>query len=252
MLRPDLLQENEDRDASVLHLLKRPDAAYESDEALILLQRYNCEQGLVYLYQKLHMQAMLLQQYYQMGRRAEALELCQQNGKEEPELWEQLLQLMSEAPQVDESELRTQLAAVEASGRVPLLRIVQILSENPQIPSSLLKELVLKQLRVEKSIADADAAKQAELQTSVDAIRKELATLENNAFAFAQTRCVACGLGLEQPIVHFLCGHSFHKACVDLEKGICPRCGEKKEQKCELSEEGFAEQVVSSGTDKRR
>lgn len=84
-LRPDLLQENEDRDAAVLHLLKRPDAAYESDEALILLQRYHCEQGLVYLFQKLHMQAMLLQQYYHMGRRAEALALCQQNGKEEPE-----------------------------------------------------------------------------------------------------------------------------------------------------------------------
>lgn len=251
-LRPDLLQENEDRDAAVLHLLKRPDAAYESDEALILLQRYHCEQGLVYLYQKLHMQAMLLQQYYHMGRRAEALALCQQNGKEEPELWELLLQQMSEASEVDELELRTQLAAVEASGRVPLLRIIQILSENPRIPFSLLKELVVKQLRVEKSIADADAAKQEELQTSVDALRKELATLENHAFAFGQTRCVACGLGLEQPVVHFLCGHSFHKACVDLEKGVCPRCGEKKEEKCSLSEEGFADQVGVSGSDKGR
>lgn len=159
---------------------------------------------------------------------------------------------MSEASEVDELELRTQLAAVEASGRVPLLRIIQILSENPRIPSSLLKELVVKQLRVEKSIADADAAKQEELQTSVDALRKELATLENHAFAFGQTRCVACGLGLEQPSFTSSVGTASIRRVWTWRKGVCPRCGEKKEEKCSLSEEGFADQVGVSGSDKGR
>lgn len=44
-----------------------------------------------------------------------------------------------------------------------------------------------------------------------------------------QTRCVACGLALERPAVYFRCGHCFHKACVDLAKRACPKCGESAE-----------------------
>lgn len=243
MLRTDLLAENEDRDTSVLELLQRPDAAYEIDEALVLLQRYDCEQGLVYLYQKLHMQAMLLQQYYHMGQHTEALQLCQKCGKEDPALWELLLQLIGESEEIDEKEVCEILDTVERSGQVPLLRIVQLLCDNTKIPVGVIKELVIKQLRMEKSIREADETKQHHVAEMVETCEKEIQQIQENGFRFKQTRCVACGLNLELPAVHFLCGHSFHKACVDMEKGVCPRCGENDQIQKPLDNESFQKMV---------
>ena len=250
MLRSDLLAENEDRDSAVLQLLQRPDATYEIDEALVLLQRYDCEQGLVYLYQKLHMQAMLLQQYYHMGQHAEALRLCQQGGTEGADLWELLLQLIGESEEIDEKEVREMLDAVERSGQVPLLRIVQLLCDNEKIPVDVIKGLVIKQLQREKSIREADELKQHQVAEVVEAREKEIHQIQENGFRFKQTRCVACGLNLELPVVHFLCGHSFHKACVDMEKGVCPRCGESKELQRSMDNDTFEKMVDIMTMDK--
>ena len=243
MLRSDLLAENEDRDSAVLQLLQRPDATYEIDEALVLLQRYDCEQGLVYLYQKLHMQAMLLQQYYHMGQHAEALRLCQQDGAEDADLWELLLQLIGESEEIDEKEVREILEAVERSGQVPLLRIVQLLCDNEKIPVDVIRELVIKQLQRETSIREADELKQHQVAEIVVAREKEIQQIQENGFRFKQTRCVACGLNLELPVVHFLCGHSFHKACVDMEKGVCPRCGESEQVQRSMDNNTFEKMV---------
>lgn len=60
-------------------------------------------------------------------------------------------------------------------------------------------------------------------------MESELSRLQNHAFALKQTRCVACGLALERPVVYFRCGHCFHKACVDLSRRSCPKCEDKAE-----------------------
>src|SRR5690606_1980069 len=37
------------------------------------------------------------------------------------------------------------------------------------------------------------------------------------------TRCVACGIALDLPSVHFLCMHSYHQRCLGDDRE-CPRC----------------------------
>ena len=225
-LRPDLLSEDEQarRDDLVLALLKRPEAKYEMDEVLVLLQRYQCEVGLVFVYERLHMQAMLLHQYYEMGEHAQALELCKLHGKADPSLWEHLLKLVGEATEVNEAEVQEIITAVDRSNQLPLLRIVQLLGGNDQIPAGLLKELVKKQLRMERSIRETDERKKVQLEEQLATSERQYEDLRTHGFAFRQSRCVACGLSLEQPVVHFFCGHSYHKACLDMQVKGCPRC----------------------------
>lgn len=74
--------------------------------------------------------------------------------------------------------------------------------------------------------------------------KQRLNTYQEHAFCFKQTRCIGCGLPLELPAVHFLCGHSYHKACVDLELGHCPKCEVTKTVKTKVNEEVVLKEVV--------
>ena len=247
-LRPDLLteEENAQRDQTVLELLKRPEAKYEMDEALVLLQRYHCEAGLVYVYERLHMQSMLLQQYYGMGEHGKALELCKLHGKADPSLWEYLLRMVGESKEVEEAEMEEVILAVDRSNQLPLLRVIQLLGDNAKIPGELIKDLVKKQLRLERSIREVDERKQVQLEEQIATSESKYVDLQTHGFAFHQTRCVACGLSLEQPVVHFFCGHSFHKACLDLQKETCPRCEVQHEEREKRIDDGSFMNLVSA------
>lgn len=60
--------------------------------------------------------------------------------------------------------------------------------------------------------------------------RHQLDELMQNATTFKATRCNSCGYALEQPMVHFLCQHSFHQRCLNVPEGQslesidCPNC----------------------------
>lgn len=72
---------------------------------------------------------------------------------------------------------------------------------------------------------EQDLEKKTALEAEGKALVEQIATLRESTFVFRQTRCVACGLPLELPVTHFLCGHSFHKNCVAVDAMGCPKCG---------------------------
>ena len=59
-----------------------------------------------------------------------------------------------------------------------------------------------------------------------------------------QTRCIGCGLSLELPTVHFLCGHSYHKACISNDNNHCPKCEIVKEEKTMIDEASLLSDVI--------
>lgn len=60
--------------------------------------------------------------------------------------------------------------------------------------------------------------------------RANLAELTTKPTTFKATRCSSCGYALDQPMVHFLCQHSFHQRCLNIAEGSsvetveCPSC----------------------------
>lgn len=146
--------ESENYSTNIMALLTNPAACYDNDEALILLQNSHCDEGLVFIYKKLHLNTILLKLYIDLKRYDEALQLCKDQGKADPSIWVALLTYLMKG-EVSEEVLKRMVNAVELSGVVSLFEIIQILAENPTVPSQFVKELVEKQLRREKSIRDS-------------------------------------------------------------------------------------------------
>ena len=105
LLRSDLAP-GESREAlteKVMALLRDPKAKYDPDEALFLLQRGKCEEGLLFVCLKLRLSGMLVRLYFEAGQREEARKLCEEEKGEEA-LWELLLQLYAESEDYAEEE----------------------------------------------------------------------------------------------------------------------------------------------------
>lgn len=58
-------------------------------------------------------------------------------------------------------------------------------------------------------------------------LREEINELVSGARLFQAAKCSNCNLPLELPVVHFVCGHSYHKACLAGDGDGCPRCAYK-------------------------
>ena len=58
-------------------------------------------------------------------------------------------------------------------------------------------------------------------------VNESISHYQNHSFSFKQTRCIGCGLPLELPVVHYVCGHSYHKGCLVDPSNGCSRCAYK-------------------------
>ena len=63
--------------------------------------------------------------------------------------------------------------------------------------------------------------------TSNQGLKREIDDVLNGARLFQATKWSNCNLPLELPVVHYVCGHSYHKACVTGERDGCSRCAYK-------------------------
>ena len=83
---------------------------------------------------------------------------------------------------------------------------------------------------------EQDIKKQEKIQQQMNQVNESISHYQNHSFSFKQTRCIGCGLPLELPVVHFLCGHSYHKACINMEEPHCPKCEVTKKEKVKVDE----------------
>jgi len=63
-------------------------------------------------------------------------------------------------------------------------------------------------------------------KTETEKKKAEIEDLGSKPSVFQSQRCLACGLQLELPTVHFLCKHSFHQRCLNNvdDNPECPTC----------------------------
>eukprot|EP00764_Aduncisulcus_paluster_P011255 gnl/Carplike_NY0171/4224_a5719_204.p1 GENE.gnl/Carplike_NY0171/4224_a5719_204~~gnl/Carplike_NY0171/4224_a5719_204.p1 ORF type:complete len:516 (+),score=146.62 gnl/Carplike_NY0171/4224_a5719_204:232-1548(+) len=75
-----------------------------------------------------------------------------------------------------------------------------------------------------------------ELESSVFSKEKEIDSLKTRPKNFSASMCSMCGDRLSLPVVHFFCGHSFHKRCAPLD-GKCVICEDKFRTAAKLKRE---------------
>ena len=135
------------RRSSVMSILTDPRAAYDEEEALILVQTYNSAEGQVYLYKKLGMYSLLLQHYLQHNDPRNCIAVCKTFGEQSNDLWLQLLTMLAQQSELNLALIREILDYIEKTNVVPLLTALQIVSQNDNIQLGMVKQFIIRHVR---------------------------------------------------------------------------------------------------------
>jgi hypothetical protein len=219
----------------VMKILKDPSARYDGDHALVLVQQYHFEPGMMYLYEKKKMYHMLVQRHMDSGNHQAILMACRKYGQRDTNLWVQVLTYLTSSygtspkkskrgkdssgsgnsPQQCARHIQQVLQL--GSAYLPPLLVLSILSKNRSLPVSIVHEYLVKHLRAEQQEIRDDAADIVEKRVRIDQIRSKMHTLATSAQVFQHsTDQLIPNQPLNLPVIHFMSGNSYNLENVDI------------------------------------
>lgn len=92
------------------------------------------------------------------------------------------------------------------AGALPPLTVLSVLSECPHLPFSLCRDFLVRRLSGEAEVAAEEGRVLTELRQDTELLQGEIKRLETQPVVFQSRTCKLCGLELDLPSVHFLCG----------------------------------------------
>ncbi|XP_064382449.1 vacuolar protein sorting-associated protein 11 homolog [Halichondria panicea] len=212
------------KEMRALELLKRPEASYDLDHALVLAQMHDFKDGILYLYEKALLFQQILQYHMEHNDYDQVMDTCKRHGRQDPNLWVQALSYFASVEKCKDF-IAEVLHHIEANHLMPPLMVVQTLADSQYATLNDIKPYILKHLQeVNDQIAkDEQLVKQYRDDTTK--MRDQIKELQTSAKIFQVMKCHYCRRGLALPALHFLCGHSFHQGCLDDEfDNECPTC----------------------------
>lgn len=141
--------------SQVMDILTNPQANYDEEEALVLVQTYNCNEGQLFLYKKMKMYNMLLEYYVVQNDSQNAIALCKQYDSKDNNLWVQLLTVLAQAKEVNLTLIHEILDYVDKTQVLPLLYALQILSQNENIKLEMLRKYIVHHIQKLKGLTSA-------------------------------------------------------------------------------------------------
>ena len=136
----------------VMKTLTQPEAQYDKEEALVLVQSYEHQEGQLFLYKEMGMYSLLLQHYLAMKDFPAIVSLCQEMQSGADNLWIELLMVIARAETVDLPLLQQILNYIERNQVLPILYALQILSQNERITVSMVQQFITRSLQKERGI----------------------------------------------------------------------------------------------------
>lgn len=136
----------------VMKTLTQPEAQYDKEEALVLVQSYEHQEGQLFLYKEMGMYSLLLQHYLAMKDFPAIVSLCQEMQSGADNLWIELLMVIARAETVDLPLLQQILNYIERNQVLPILYALQILSQNERVTVSMVQQFITRSLQKERGI----------------------------------------------------------------------------------------------------
>ena len=137
---------------SVMRLLTNPKVKYDQDHALILCQILDVPQAIKYLYEKLHMHHMLMEQFMQANASESVMDEVRKHGHQDANMCLLALQYFADhrgdakKQSQDHHELEEILDFLETHHQhiIPPLQVIQVLSETKHpLPLSVIRRYVV-------------------------------------------------------------------------------------------------------------
>eukprot|EP00301_Raphidiophrys_heterophryoidea_P025639 c8652_g1_i2.p1 GENE.c8652_g1_i2~~c8652_g1_i2.p1 ORF type:complete len:738 (-),score=172.69 c8652_g1_i2:175-2388(-) len=215
-------QSTETKRAKALQLLRDKKSKYSVDHALFLCQMHKFHQGSLFLYEHQGLHHEILNVHMRAHDHRAVIDTC--INQRQPNLWKQVLQYFATEAEGDcTEEIEEVLAYIDKDNLLPPLTVVEILSRNPHVQLSVVKDYILRRLDQEYQEIRTDQEKIKSYQEETRRMRDEIRELRTSAKIFQNQKCADCTNPLKLPSCHFLCGHSFHQRCLSDERecSIC-------------------------------
>jgi len=212
------------KERKALELLKRPEARYDLEHALVLAQMHDFRTGTLYLYERAGLFQQILLYHMEHNDYDQVMDTCRRHGRQDPNLWVQALSYFA-SRQECKAKILDVLHHIEENHLMPPLMVVQTLAESQYATLSDIKPYIVKHLQEENDQITKDEQQIKQYREETSKMREQIRELQSSAKIFQVMKCSMCKRGLSLPAVHFLCQHSFHQGCLDDEfEHECPLC----------------------------
>ncbi|EHK98935.1 putative Vacuolar protein sorting-associated protein 11 like protein [Glarea lozoyensis 74030] len=168
-----------------------------------------------------------------------AIKALRKYGPDEPQLYPAALAYFTSDPRILEEagdELDIVLKKIDDDGLMAPLQVIQTLSTNAVATMGMIKTYLQATIDRERKEINSNRRLITSYRTETLEKRAEIQDLTTKPQTFNATRCSFCGSQLSLPAVHFMCKHSFHATCINVQdngeggvEGDCTVCRKDNE-----------------------
>lgn len=136
---------------------------------------------------------------------------------------------------------------------LPPMLILKILKNGKNIRLKHIKKFFKNKLSADQTQIKKDQNVIEDNKKQTEEKIKKLKKIKAQSTTFQETNCSACNNRLYNPAMHFMCGHSFHRDC--LESLECPLCIVEQKEIIERNErcmQGFSEKTFDEDLSKAK
>ncbi|KAG4437262.1 hypothetical protein IFR05_007239 [Cadophora sp. M221] len=224
----------EEWEAKAKKLISGRDIPIDTSNVLLLSHLSNFRDGTILVREQAGLRFDIFRSYTSAKDTQGAIKALHKYGPEEPQLYPAALAYFTSDPRILEEagdELDVVLKKIDEDGLMAPLQVIQTLSTNAVATMGMVKTYLQQTIeRERKEIASNRRLITSYRNETIDK-RQEITDLSTKPQTFNNTRCSFCGSQLSLPAVHFLCKHSFHQTCLNMEvgedgnvEGSCPNC----------------------------
>jgi hypothetical protein len=229
----------EGKKKQLITLLETYKDRYDKKHVLMLLEMYQVSEGVRILCEMLELKHELMTYYMQNREYDNIINLCVKYGDREQNLWIQALtyfvtKLLDEKEKNNvQKHIKSVLSHLEKIPSISPLLILEIASKSKALRCSVLKDYMAKNLRRLQEKIGKNRQTVTQLNEDIDKLRQNIKILKTTAQLFQLKECSECKKKLELPVLHFMCGHTFHDYCVPPSENAareCPKCSIQAQQ----------------------
>lgn len=224
----------EEWEAKAKKLIEGKDIPIDTSNVLLLSHLADFRDGTILVREQAGLRFDIFRSYTSAKDTRGAIKALKKYGLEEPQLYPAALAYFTSDPRILEEagdELDTVLQKIDEDGLMAPLQVIQTLSTNAVATMGMVKTYLQQTIERERKEIASNRRLITSYRTETSDKRQEIADLSNKPQTFNNTRCAFCGSPLTLPTVHFLCKHSFHQTCLNMEvgedgnvEGTCPNC----------------------------
>ncbi|KAK2960474.1 putative Vacuolar protein sorting-associated protein 11 like protein [Blattamonas nauphoetae] len=115
------------------------------------------------------------------------------------------------------------LEAMSRLESVPLLPLLDTLTSNPEISLSTVQDFIVASFQSVENELERVVATERRKEADVEEAKQAFQHFYTQPTLFTSYTCCQCSQPIRTPLIHFMCGHSYHESCVS-ESRECPLC----------------------------